>query len=193
MPDNDLLEIVGEDYDDLEGLDDEELDDVGQYEIVGYDDVDIIGEDDDYDDEVGRRRRRRRRRRRGRRPLVRKTPYSRVKRQLLPFGDTGVLAAGNSIDLLGNPQVPFKPERLVIQETTSTNGAVVSDIKVGKNSQFISAGTFPASLFQGNSNEGLFQFDTARPGIDIVITILNAHPADDLTCFVGMVGVALNR
>jgi len=170
---NDLLEIVGEDYDDLEGLDDDELEDVGQYDVLGY----------DY--EIGARRRRK--------PQVKRTSYSRARRQLLPFGDTGSLAAGSSIDLLGNPQVPFKPERLVIQETTSTGAAVVSDIKVGKNSQFISAGTFPASLFQGNSNEGLFQFDTARPGIDIVISILNAHATDPLTVYVGMVGITLNR
>jgi hypothetical protein len=161
---NDLLEIVGEDYDDLED----------------YDDMDLAGYDD-YD--IGARRR----------PKVKRRAYSRARRQLLPFGDTGTLASGSSIDLLGNPQVPFKPERLVIQETTTTGSAVVTDIKVGKNSQFISAGAFPASLFQGNSNEGLFQFDTAKPGIDIVITILNAHAADPLTVYVGMVGVSLNR
>jgi len=183
MP-NDLLEIVGADYDDIEGMDEDDLEEVGQYEILGYDDYDLMG--DEYD-EVGRRKRR------VRKPKIKRRAYSRARRQLLPFGDTGDLAAGNSIDLLGNPQVPFKPERLVIQETTATGGTIVSDIKVGKNSQFISAGTFPASLFQGNSNEGLFQFDTARPGIDIVITILNAHPTDPLRAYVGMVGLALNR
>lgn len=171
---NDLLEIVGEDYDDLEGEDDDELEEIGEYDILGYDDY-----------EIGARRKRK--------PRVKRRSYSRARRQLLPFGDTGSLAAGNSVDLLGNPQVPFKPERLVIQETTSTGAAVVSDIKVGKNSQFISAGTFPAALFQGNSNEGLFQFDTARPGIDIVITVHNAHTADPLTAYVGMVGISLNR
>ena len=174
MPGNDLLEIVGEDYDDLEGLDDDDLDEIGEYDVLGYDDY-----------EIGARRKRR--------PKVKRRAYSRTRRQLLPFGDTGDLAAGSSIDLLGNPQVPFKPERLVIQETTSTGGTIVNDIKVGKNSQFISAGAFPASLFQGNSNEGLFQFDTARPGIDIVISILNAHPTDPLRAYAGMVGISLNR
>jgi len=159
---NDLLEIVGEDYDDLEELDEMEL---------GYADYEI-----------------------GRKPKIRRRAYSRARRQLLPLGDTGTLASGASIDLLGNPQVPFKPERLIIQEIAPGNAAVVTDIKVGKNSQFISAGVFPGALFRGDSAEGLFQFDTARPGIDIVVTILNASsPAADLIAYVGFVGVSLNR
>jgi len=165
MP-NDLLEIVGEDYDDLDLEEEDEL------AMIGYDDY-----------EIGAKRK----------PKIKRRAYSRVRRQMLPFGDTGTLAAGNSIDLLGNPQVPFKPERLIIQRTSVSGSVIVSDIKVGKNSQFISAGQFPGSLFQGDSNEGLFQFDTARPGIDIVISILNGHPTDDLTAYAGMVGVTLNR
>jgi hypothetical protein len=161
---NDLLEIVGDDYDDLEEDDEEEL--------QGYDEY-----------EIGARRR----------PKVRRRKYSRARRQMLPFGSTGSLAALASIDLLGNPQCPFKPERLILQEITSTGALIISDLKVGKNSQFVSAGDFPSSLFAGDANEGLFQFDTARPGIDIVVSLLNADAANPLTAYVGMVGVALNR
>jgi hypothetical protein len=164
MP-NDLLEIVGDDYDDLE-YDDEA-------ELQGYDDF-----------EIGAKRAA---------PKVRRRAYSRARRQMLPFGSTGSLAALASIDLLGNPQVPFKPERLIIQEITTTNAVILQDVKVGKNSQFVSAGDFPSTLFAGDANEGLFQFDTARPGIDIVVSILNADGVSPLTAYVGMVGVTLNR
>lgn len=182
-------EILGyDDDDDLMGIDDD-FDDGG---LAGYDDDDDLMGDDELmgDLEIlGRRRRRKRRRRRGRRRVARRG-YTRDRGLILGFGTQTGIAAGATVDFTANPQVPFRPKRVLID--TDQTPIEVADIKVGKNSQLASAGGFPASGFQANAFDIGVKFDSAYPGLDIVTTITN-NAAMAATVTVGMFGYAAER
>lgn len=198
-------EILGYDDDDLMGddFDDEGLQ--GYDELLGDDDddYDLMGDDDEDDDLLGdleilgRRRRRRRRgrsRSRRRRPKARRRvarrAYSRDRGLILGFGTQAGIAAGATVDFTANPQVPFRPKRVLID--TDATPIEVADIKVGKNSQLASAGGFPASGFQANAFDIGVKFDSAYPGLDIVTTITN-NAVGAATVTVGMFGYAAER
>ena len=175
-------EIMGfDDDDDIEG-DEDELE--GDYEIMGDDEL----EGDFYGSELEGRRRRRKRKRSKRR--LKRRGYTRERGLLLGF-DSQAVAIGATVDFPANPQVPFRCKRTLIG-ATSIAGLVVEDIKVGKNSQFVSAGGFPAVGFAGNTFDQAIKFDTAYPGIDIVVTVTDTSGAIN-TVSIGMFGVAAER
>jgi hypothetical protein len=178
-----MYEIMGYDEDELEG---------DEFEIMGDDDDDELEGDELEGDFYGNElmgRRRRRRKRRGRR-RVKRRGYSRERGLLLGF-DSQAIAIGATVDFPANPQVPFRAKRTLIGATVIAT-LLVEDIKVGKNSQFVTAGGFPAVGFAGNTFDQSIKFDTAYPGIDITVTITNNDPAVNTTA-VGMFGVAAER
>lgn len=161
-------------------------------ELLGYGMDELLGEDDYLegdDDLMGDYELMGARRRRGRRRLVRKG-YGSARALLLGF-DPIAMAIGATNDFTANPQVPFRPRRIIIG-ATSIVGLVVEDIKIGKNSQLVNAGAFPAIGFAGDTTEQLIKFDTAVPGIDIVITMTNTSGAAN-TVSAGMFGAAATR
>jgi len=132
------------------------------------------------------------------RALVRRG-YTRDRALFLSFGsvelDPSATPPTDRASILANPQVPFRPRRLIISASSEVivdpiNQLVVNDIKVGKDSQLIASGGFPASGFSGPSNEMLFKADTASPGIDITIDLENTNDSYPMTVTVGMVGYA---
>lgn len=184
-----MYELLGagtlDDFDD-EGLEGDDYDDD---ELMG--DYEILGDDYDDDDLMGRRRRRRRRGRgRRARRVVARRGYTRDRGLVLGFGTQTPIAAGATVDFTANPQVPFRPKRVVID--TDQTPIAVEDIKVGKNSQLASAGAFPGSAFQANAFDIGVKFDSAYPGLDIVVTVTN-NAAMAATITVGMFGYAAER
>jgi hypothetical protein len=132
------------------------------------------------------------------RALVRRG-YTRDRALFLPFGsvllDPNDTPPTDRASILANPQVPFRPRRVIIAASSEViadpiNQLIVNDIKVGKDSQLIASGGFPAAGFSGPSNEMLFKADTASPGIDITIDLENTNESYAMTATVGMVGYA---
>lgn len=201
-------EIIGE-LDDLLGEDD----DLNYLEGIDddLDDLDVSGDIYDtlsgYDEIVGAKKNKKRALAKAlikrkvlnqKRALVRRG-YTRDRALLLPFGsillDPKAPVPTNRASILANPQCPFRPRRLVLSAssvgiTNPIDELVVNDIKVGKDSQLIASGGFPASAFQGGANEMLFKFDTASPGIDISVDLENTNASYAMTVTVGMVGYA---
>jgi hypothetical protein len=70
------------------------------------------------------------------------------------------------------PQKPFRPERLVI-EPTGASAFLINDVKVGTDSQFVSSGAIPASIFVPQSFGVGLKGDTANVGITISVLITN--------------------
>jgi hypothetical protein len=161
-----------------------------EYADVEGDDDDIMGDDDDImGDElmgelelVGRAAKRRKR-------ALRRGGYSRDRGLLLGFGSKDI-TSGDTQDFLANPQVPFRPKRIIIDPATNI---AVQDIKVGKNSQLVSANSFPAVAFQANAFDIGIKFDTAYPGIDITVTLTNNGAGTATGTTVGMFGFAAER
>ena len=107
---------------------------------------------------------------------------------ILGLGSTEVQAGGTAI-ICVEPQMGFKPERLVIPSHVGVN-FLIDDIKVGPNSQFLSRAAVPASVFcelaSGNLDR-LLRLDTCRPGrfISISVTNTTVHPRNFTGVFFG--------
>lgn len=97
-----------------------------------------------------------------------------VPRELVVGVDSGatLIPAGLSVNIPLAPQVTFRLERFIAADTTSPNFDIL-DIRVGKDSQFVAAGAVPAEVFSSKAVGVGLKGDTAIPGIQIIITVLN--------------------
>ena len=89
----------------------------------------------------------------------------------LGLGSTFV-EANISANINVQPQVIFCPERLVIPESIADH-FVITDIKVGKNSQLVSTGSLPASVFTSRSGACRLKMDVAQISMMITVSIIN--------------------
>jgi hypothetical protein len=181
-------DLVGDDYlvgDDLMGAED----------IMGLDDLlgeDIIG--DDY--LVGAPVRRRRRRLRQARPhataaasrkaILRRAMLAKrlrhaplvhtrgpTKSRVQPLGfSREAVAPGDTVVIIGRPQVLFRGRRLLVGSSIAAN-FTIEDIKVGRNSQLVGTGPQPAEAFRDTATGDNISLDTCPPGVDITITVRN--------------------
>jgi hypothetical protein len=78
---------------------------------------------------------------------------------------------GCTIHLTAQPLVCFKPSHLVIDDEAA-DWYDVFDVKVGRNSQFISASRVPGSQFKATSSPQL-SMDTAQITMNITVSLTN--------------------
>ena len=89
----------------------------------------------------------------------------------LGFGST--LVRGNSSSNISvQPQVVFRPERLVIPASIAED-FLITDIKVGKNSQLVSTGALPAAAFTVRSESTRMAMDTAQISMFVTVSVTN--------------------
>ena len=90
---------------------------------------------------------------------------------LLGFGPTSI-AGGNTSVFTTQPQLPFRPSRFVIPAATVANFSV-NDLKIGKNSQFLSSAAVPAAVFSELAVGVALAMDAAQIAQDIVLSVTN--------------------
>lgn len=78
---------------------------------------------------------------------------------------------GQSIVLSGRPQVFFRPTRLVMDDEAA-EWYDVEDVKVGQNSQLVSAGRLPGSAFK-SSNLQTLSMDAAQVAMVVSVRVVN--------------------
>jgi len=93
----------------------------------------------------------------------------------LGLGSTSV-AGNNSANINVQPQVIFRPERLVVPSNIAVD-FLITDIKVGKNSQLVSTGALPAVMFTENAFGVRLKMDTAQISMFVTISVTNQNPA----------------
>lgn len=86
-----------------------------------------------------------------------------TKARYFPLGvPATTIAAGAAATIPVQPQVPFRPQRFVVPSDIA-GSFTIGDIRVGKNSQFVTADAVPARAFQEDAASGIeFGFDTAQ-------------------------------
>lgn len=86
-----------------------------------------------------------------------------TKARYFPLGvPATTIAAGAAATIPVQPQVPFRPQRFVVPSDIA-GSFTIGDIRVGKNSQFVTADAVPARAFQEDASSGIeFGFDTAQ-------------------------------
>lgn len=93
------------------------------------------------------------------------------------FESPAAIASGDSVLIIGRPQVIFRPEYLRVPSDIAGDFAI-DDIKVGKDSQFVAPGPIPARLLQENAIGSRMQMDTAQISQEITIGVTNRSGAD---------------
>jgi hypothetical protein len=94
-----------------------------------------------------------------------------IKGYALGLGFTEVQGK-TSAAICVQPQVEFRPERLVIPASIADD-FLIHDIKIGKNSQLVSTGAIPAAAFTNSSEPSRLRMDVAHLGAFVTVSVTN--------------------
>ena len=86
------------------------------------------------------------------------------------------VAGTSSANINVQPQVIFRPERLVVPSNLAVD-FLITDIKVGKNSQLVSTGALPAVMFTEQAFGVRLKMDTAQISMFVTVSVTNQNPA----------------
>jgi hypothetical protein len=107
--------------------------------------------------------------------LLRTLPPRSSREFVIGLGSTA-LPALSSANISVQPQVIFRPERIVIPSNIAVD-FLITDVKVGKNSQLVSPGAIPAVVFVENAFGVRLKMDTAQIAQFITISVTNQNGA----------------
>ena len=107
--------------------------------------------------------------------LLRSVPPRNAREYALGLGSTSV-AGTSSANINVQPQVIFRPERLVVPSNLAVD-FLITDIKVGKNSQLVSTGALPAVMFTEQAFGVRLKMDTAQISMFVTVSVTNQNPA----------------
>ena len=111
-----------------------------------------------------------------------------AREHVIGFGPTLVTAKSTAI-FQAQPQVVFRGTRLIIPSSLAEN-FVINDIRVGRDSQKISAASIPATAFSELAVGVHLGLDTATPGILITLSVTNTS-SEDQTFSGALIGTTL--
>jgi hypothetical protein len=120
--------------------------------------------------------------------LVRSVQPRSSREYALGLGLTTV-AGNSSANINVQPQVVFRPERLVVPSNVAVD-FLITDIKVGKNSQLASTGALPALMFTESAFGVRLKMDTAQISMFVTISVTNTN-ANPKSFAGGLVGPAI--
>ena len=107
--------------------------------------------------------------------LLRSVAPRNAREYALGLGSTSV-AGASSANINVQPQVIFRPERLVVPSNLAVD-FLITDIKVGKNSQLVSTGALPAVMFTEQAFGVRLKMDTAQISMFVTVSVTNQNPA----------------
>ena len=105
--------------------------------------------------------------------LLRTLPPRSAREFVIGLGSTA-LPGLSSANISVQPQVIFRPERIVIPSNLAAD-FLITDVKVGKNSQLVSPGAIPAVVFVENAFGVRLKMDTAQIAQFITISVTNQN------------------
>lgn len=103
--------------------------------------------------------------------LLRDVAPTKARQYAMPLDSVVTVAAGATAIINSQPQVLFRPERLVIDQ--NANSWLINDLRVGKNSQFVSAGALTGAAFAAGAFGVRLKCDTAQISQIISVSITN--------------------
>ena len=121
-------------------------------------------------------------------PHVVNTPPTQIREFVIGFGPTVILANSTAI-FQAQPQLIFRGSRLIVPSALANNFSI-NDIRVGKDSQAVSANPIPAAAFSELAVGVNLGLDTATPGIIITISVSNTTAAQQ-TFAAALIGTSM--
>jgi hypothetical protein len=106
--------------------------------------------------------------------VLRSVPPRNAREYALGLGSTSV-TGNSSANINVQPQVIFRPERLVVPSNIAPD-FLITDIKVGKNSQLVSTGALPAVMFTEQAFGVRLKMDTAQISMFVTVSVTNQNP-----------------
>jgi hypothetical protein len=110
------------------------------------------------------------------------------KNGLLPMGFGENVRPHTSITIITRPQLPMRPIMLEIEEP-NIDCFLIEDIRIGKNSQFVTPQGVHASIFRERDLREIYGnlpgFDVLQVGLDFSIRVMNQ--SDETRRFAGCV------
>jgi hypothetical protein len=107
--------------------------------------------------------------------VVRDVAPTKSREYILGFDSTAI-PGSTSANITKRPQVIFRPERILIPSSVGVDFQV-TDVKVGKNSQFSASGEVPAVVFAETAFGVRLKMDTCQVSMDITISVRNTNAA----------------
>ena len=89
----------------------------------------------------------------------------------LGFGPTEI-SCMSEVHLQTQPSIVVRPSHLYVPPNIADDFSIV-DLRIGKNSQFISVGALPASAFSVGRGSPIACTDTATPGLIVTLVVRN--------------------
>ena len=105
--------------------------------------------------------------------ILRSVPPRNAREYALGLGSTSV-TGNSSANINVQPQVIFRPERLVVPSNIAVD-FLITDIKVGKNSQLVSTGALPAVMFTEQAFGVRLKMDTAQISMFVTVSVTNQN------------------
>lgn len=108
--------------------------------------------------------------------IVSQNAPTKARHSMMGFESNGAILAGGTQTILQQPQVPFRGTRLMVPSDIA-GSFIITDIRVGKNSQLPVVGALPCRGFQENATDAQFVWDTAQISQQIAIAVQNISGA----------------
>jgi hypothetical protein len=121
-------------------------------------------------------------------PHVVNTPPTQVREFVIGFGPVTIALMSTAI-FQAQPQLIFRGSRLIVPSALANNFSI-NDIRVGKDSQAVSANPIPAAAFSELAVGVNLGLDTAVPGIIITISVSNTTGAQQ-TFAAALIGTSM--
>jgi hypothetical protein len=121
-------------------------------------------------------------------PHIVNHPPTQVREFVIGFGPTLILGLSTAI-FQAQPQLIFRGSRLIVPSALANNFSI-NDIRVGKDSQAVSANPIPAAAFSELAVGVNLGLDTATPGIIITISVSNTQ-ASQQTFSAALIGTSM--
>lgn len=121
--------------------------------------------------------------------IVRSKEPTKSRVYVLSLDSVATIAAAATATVSAQPQVLFRPERLVIDGTVAAS-FLVNSFTIGKNSQFASTGSVPASMFSPTAVGVTLKLDTAQISALVSLSVTNTS-GGALRFTAGLIGEAV--
>lgn len=108
--------------------------------------------------------------------LLKKTKPTKSREFPIGFDSVATIAAGAAATLTQRPQIIFRPERIVVPAAVAAFFQI-TDVRVGKNSQLVSAGAIPAATFAETAFGVRLKMDTVQISQDLILQVVNIDVA----------------
>lgn len=105
------------------------------------------------------------------RMLGRISPEDEVTKKLLDGEFEYLVPPGHTINITAQPQVTFKPERLILDDEAA-EWYDVADIKVGRCSQLVSSSMLPGTAFKAGVSP-IQSMDTVQISMLVTLSLIN--------------------